>query len=259
MQPDEEVAGPHLRPEDDEGSRAGRATDEGGDMTTEAATVDEFDRGRLVAIAQRTVDINAALDRLERDFRGIFNRETIERFIYDSAARLGEAKVTTYVPIIAERFAKERLKALARVEGRMLTTIPSVLFLCTHNAGRSQIAAGWVKQLVGDRVLVWSGGSDPTSEVNPAAIEAMNEVGIDIAQEFPKPWTDEIVRAADVVVTMGCGDACPIYPGVRYIDWEVDDPAEVGLDAVRAIRDDIEGRVRTLVEEMQLAAKSGAA
>ena len=159
-------------------------------MTTKTARVDEFDRERLVAVAQRTVDINAALDRLVRDFRGIFNRETIERFIYDSAARLGEAKVTTYVPIIAERFAKERLKALARVEGRMLTTVPSVLFLCTHNAGRSQMAAGWVKQLAGDRVLVWSGGSDPTSEVNTAAVEAMNEVGIDIAQEFPKPeWT----------------------------------------------------------------------
>ena len=228
-------------------------------MTTKTARVDEFDRERLVAVAQRTVDINAALDRLVRDFRGIFNRETIERFIYDSAARLGEAKVTTYVPIIAERFAKERLKALARVEGRMLTTVPSVLFLCTHNAGRSQMAAGWVKQLAGDRVLVWSGGSDPTSEVNTAAVEAMNEVGIDIAQEFPKPWTDEIVRAADTVVTMGCGDACPIYPGVRYVDWEVDDPAEAGLDSVRAIRDDIERRVRLLVEEMELEARSGAA
>ena len=121
------------------------------------------------------------------------------------------------------------------------------------------IGGSGVKQLAGDRVLVWSGGSDPASEVNPAAVEAVNEVGIDIAQEFPKPWTDEIVRAADVVVTMGCGDACPIYPGVRYVDWEVDDPAEAGLDAVRAIRDDIEDRVRSLVEEMGLEAQSGAA
>ena len=114
-------------------------------MTTDTARVNEFDRERLVAIAQRTVDINAALDRLVRDFRGIFSRETIERFIYDSAARLGEAKVTAYVPIIAERFAKGAAQGpRGVVEGRMLTTVPSVLFLCTHNAGRSQMAAGWV-------------------------------------------------------------------------------------------------------------------
>ena len=131
-------------------------------------------------------------------------------------------------------------------------TTPSVLFLCVHNAGRSQMAAGWLRHLAGDRVDVYSGGSEPASEVNPAAIDAMAEVGIDIATQYPKPWTDEIVRAADVVVTMGCGDACPIFPGQRYEDWELDDPAGLGVDAVRPIRDEIRRRVETLIGSLQL-------
>jgi len=105
---------------------------------------------------------------------------------------------------------------------------PSILFLCVHNAGRSQMAAGWIRHLAGDRVDVFSGGSEPAGTVNRAAIEAMAEVGIDIGVEYPKRWTDEIVRAADVVITMGCGDACPLYPGKRYEDWQLEDPA--GLD-----------------------------
>jgi arsenate reductase (thioredoxin) len=127
---------------------------------------------------------------------------------------------------------------------------PSVMFLCVHNAGRSQMAAGWLRHLAGDRVDVFSGGSEPASTVNPAAIEAMAEVGIDIGAESPKPWIDEIVRAADVVITMGCGDACPVYPGKRYEDWVLDDPEGLGLAEVRPIRDDIRGRVETLMAEM---------
>ena len=130
---------------------------------------------------------------------------------------------------------------------------PSVLFLCVHNAGRSQMAAGWLSHLAGDRVDVFSGGSEPASTVNPAAIEAMAEVGIDIRTEFPKPWTDEIIRAADVVITMGCGDACPVYPGKRYEDWVLDDPEGLGVDAIRPIRDEIRGRVEKLIAEMGLA------
>ena len=114
-----------------------------------------------------------------------------------------------------------------------------MLFLCVHNAGRSQMALGWFQHLAGDRAVAWSGGSEPGNEVNPAAIAAMAEVGIDIGREFPKPWTDEIVQAADVVVTMGCGDACPLFPGKRYEDWELDDPAGQSVDAVRPIRDEI--------------------
>ncbi|HEX3198676.1 MAG TPA: arsenate reductase ArsC [Propionibacteriaceae bacterium] len=131
---------------------------------------------------------------------------------------------------------------------------PSVLFVCVHNAGRSQMAAGWLRHLAGDRVRVYSGGSEPASEVNAAAADAMAEVGIDIATQQPKPWTDDMARAADVVVTMGCGDACPIFPGTRYEDWELDDPAGLGVDAVRPIRDEIRRRVEILIASLQLEA-----
>jgi protein-tyrosine-phosphatase len=129
---------------------------------------------------------------------------------------------------------------------------PSVLFLCVHNAGRSQMAAGWLHHLAGDRVQVHSGGSEPAAHVNPAAVAAMAEVGIDISNGLPERWTDEIVRAADVVVTMGCGDACPVFPGKRYEDWELDDPAGLGVDAVRPIRDEIRRRVVTLIASLEL-------
>ena len=130
--------------------------------------------------------------------------------------------------------------------------VPAVLFLCVHNAGRSQMALGWFHYLAGDRAVAWSGGSEPAKQINPSAIEAMAEVGIDITGEYPKPWTDEIVRAADVVVTMGCGDACPFYPGKRYLDWELEDPAGHHVEAVRPIRDEIERRVRELLKELSV-------
>ena len=127
-----------------------------------------------------------------------------------------------------------------------------MLFLCVHNAGRSQMALGWFNHLAGDRAVAWSGGSEPGTEINPAAVAAMAEVGIDITGEFPKPWTDEIVQAADVVVTMGCGDACPLFPGKRYEDWELDDPAGQDVDAVRPIRDEIRRRVETLLASLDV-------
>ena len=133
-----------------------------------------------------------------------------------------------------------------------MTATPSVLFVCVHNAGRSQMAAGWLQHLAGDTVTVYSGGSEPASEINPAAIAAMAEVGIDITADYPTPWTDEIVRAADVVITMGCGDACPLFPGQRYEDWELDDPAGLDVEAVRPIRDEIRRRVEGLIDSLQL-------
>ena len=133
---------------------------------------------------------------------------------------------------------------------------PVVLFLCVHNAGRSQMAMGFFQRLAGDAAVTWSGGSEPASEVNPAAVEAMAERGIDISREFPKPLTDEVVRAADVVITMGCGDSCPIYPGKHYEDWEVADPAGLPLEAVRPIRDDIRRRVDELVVKFTPAASA---
>lgn len=127
---------------------------------------------------------------------------------------------------------------------------PTVLFLCVHNAGRSQMAAGWLTHLADGRVHVLSGGSEPADEVNPAAIEAMREVDIDIAAQQPERWTEETIVAADVIVTMGCGDSCPVVPGTRYLDWELPDPAGKGVAAVRPIRDDIERRVRGLLAEL---------
>ncbi len=195
--------------------------------------------------------IRTVAARLEPQFAGTFGPETIERFVNDSLEQLmPTAKVTTFLPVIAEKFARERLRALGKVEGSLPSDVPGVLFLCVHNAGRSQMAAGWLRHLAGDTAMVWSGGSEPTSEINPAAIAAMAEVGIDITDEFPKPWTDEIVRAADVVITMGCGDACPLYPGKRYEDWELDDPDGMSLDAVRTIRDEIRGRVDELLASL---------
>jgi arsenate reductase (thioredoxin) len=206
-----------------------------------------------LSIAQRHLIHTSAL-RLQDKFEGIFGPETIERYINDSLDQLlPNSEVVSFVPIFVERFAKDRLRALAKVEGKMISDKPSVMFLCVHNAGRSQMASGWLKHLSGDRVDVFSGGSEPASTVNPAAIEAMAEVGIDIRTEFPKPWTDEIIRAADVVITMGCGDACPVYPGKHYEDWVLDDPEGLGVEAVRPIRDEIRGRVEKLMAEMKIA------
>lgn len=155
-----------------------------------------------------------------------------------------------FVPVLAHRFARERLKALAQWEGLMVKEMPEVLFVCVHNAGRSQMAAGLVKLRSHARIHVRSAGSDPGEEINPAVVAAMDEIGVDMSEEFPKPLTDEVVRAADVVITMGCGDACPIYPGKRYEDWTFGDPAGKDLDTVRGIRDEIDGRVQKLINEL---------
>jgi arsenate reductase (thioredoxin) len=198
--------------------------------------------------------IHTAAVRLQDKFEGIFGPETIERYINDSLDQLlPTSEVVSFVPIFVERFAKDRLRALAKVEGRIISDKPSVMILCVHNAGRSQMAAGWLKFLTDERVDVFSGGSEPASQINPAAIEAMAEVGIDIRTEFPKPWTDEITRAADIVITMGCGDACPVYPGKRYEDWVLDDPEGLDLEGVRPIRDEIRGRVEELIAQLDIA------
>ena len=189
-------------------------------------------------------------ERCSVGFGGLFSEQTVERVVADSLNRLADARVRTYVPLLAERFAREHLRAAATNQGAFVTDKPTVLFLCVHNAGRSQMAAGWMRSLADDRVEVMSGGSAPAERVNPAAVESMREVGIDIADGYPKPWTDETLGAADVVVTMGCGDACPVYPGKRYVDWQVDDPAGKPVDDVRPIRDDIERRVRALLEDL---------
>jgi arsenate reductase len=200
--------------------------------------------------------MKSASARLVGEFEGVFGKETIERFLHSSFDQFaGNATIPQFLPLMAERFARHRLHALAKVEGLRDDGKPAVLFLCVHNAGRSQMAMGFFRHLANDRATAWSGGSEPGIEVNPAAIEAMSERGIDISQEFPKPWTDETVRAADVVITMGCGDACPLFPGKRYEEWLLDDPAGLDVEHVRPVRDEIERRVRNLLSELGVPAQ----
>jgi arsenate reductase (thioredoxin) len=191
---------------------------------------------------------------LQTEFAGTFSVETIERFLQTSYDQFADrAKFANFLPLMAERFARQRLTALARVEGKHKEDgVPIVLFLCVHNAGRSQMALGWFNHVARGQAIAWSGGSEPSTEINPSAIDAMREVGINIATEFPKPWTDEILRAADVVITMGCGDACPIFPGKRYEDWELDDPEGLDVEGVRPIRDEIGRRVQELLTTLQV-------
>ena len=204
---------------------------------------------------EQSLALRKSASYLQSDFEGVFGKETIELFLHTSFDQFADkAIVPNFLPLLAERFARQRLKALAKVEGKADDGLPIVLFLCVHNAGRSQMALGWFTALAGDRATAWSGGSEPGVEVNPAAVAAMREVGIDISEEFPKPWTEEIVKAADVVVTMGCGDACPIYPGKRYEDWTLDDPAGKSLEEVRPIRDEIGRRVRELLDGLKVPA-----
>ena len=127
---------------------------------------------------------------------------------------------------------------------------PSVLFLCVHNAGRSQIGAGWMRHLAGEAIQVYSAGSSPAEQINPVAVEAMSEIGIDIRTQQPKKWTDEIVREVDVIISMGCGDTCPVYPGKRYIDWEIEDPAGQEIEMIRIVRDQIKQHVQELIVEL---------
>lgn len=198
----------------------------------------------------------AAAVHLARDLEGVYGAETIERFLHTSYDQFaGTAKVLNFLPPLAERFAKQRLTALSRVGGRAHDGRPAVLFLCVHNAGRSQMALGFFEYYAGDAAVGWSGGSEPGAEVNPAAIEAMRERQIDISGEYPKPWTDEVVRAADVVITMGCGDACPVFPGKRYEEWVLHDPAGWDAPGIRPVRDEIERRVLTLLDELGVPAR----
>lgn len=211
-----------------------------------------------LTLDQKTA-LKTAAAHLADEFAGIFGEETIQRFLYSSYDQFASnAKFSHFLPLIAERFARQRLSALAKVEGKSNDGRPTVLFLCVQNAGRSQMALGWFKHHAGDAAVAWSGGSEPGSEIHLEAVEVMAEIGIDIRQEFPKPWTDEIVRAADVVITMGCGDACPIFPGKRYEDWPLDDPAEQTFDEVRRIRDEIGARVQALLSELLPISESAA-
>lgn len=190
-------------------------------------------------------------ERLHIIFKKQFSLETIEKYVFESYSLLdAKSEVKLYLMAMAERFARDRLYALLKSEKLVESEKLDILYVCVHNSGRSQMAAGFTAKLGGERVTVRSAGSAPKESISKVVLEAMAEVGIDITQEFPKPLTDEVVRASDAVITMGCGDACPIYPGKRYEDWVLDDPAGQDLDAVRVIRDQIKMKVEKLLGEL---------
>ena len=202
----------------------------------------------LVPVSRQT--FARSIESLATEFRGIFSLETIERYVHESIDRMAGARVVDFIPLFVHRFAREQLRALAQAEGAIIKDVPEVLFVCVHNAGRSQMAAALLDHHAKGRVHVRSAGSAPGDTINPAVMAAMDEWGIDLSTEFPKPLTDEFVKAADAVITMGCGDACPIYSGKRYEDWELEDPAGQPVEVVRRIRDDIDLRVQQLLAEL---------
>lgn len=206
------------------------------------------DSGALVelpAVLQRVTE------RLAYRFSTSFSRETVERYVADSYRLLSQrAKAPHHLVSLTTKFAEDRLGALAVASGRDLRGTPEVLFVCVQNAGRSQLAAALLRQMTGDRVHVRTAGSKPSDQIDPLVVEALDEIGVPVVAEFPKPLTDEVVQAADVVITMGCGDACPIYSGRRYLDWPIPDPVGRPMADVRMIRDDIAGRLQTLCAEL---------
>jgi arsenate reductase len=195
-------------------------------------------------------EIEPVVEVLLAEFGAVFGRADIERMAAGSIDLLEEIRSGPLRVVEVEQFTRDRLRAQGRVEGTLLASVPSVNFVCVHNAGRSQLAAGWARHLGGDRLLVFSGGSAPADTINPRAVEAMAEVGIDISEAFPVCFTDEIIQASDVVITMGCGDACPYFPNKRYVDWDLADPHNAQIEQVRTIRDEIGRRVGQLLVEM---------
>ncbi|MET0714303.1 MAG: arsenate reductase ArsC [Mycetocola sp.] len=190
-------------------------------------------------------------DNLGTKFVGVFALETVERYVLESyTALLRTSTVKAHLTNNTIRFATDRLTALAQAKGAIDRPVPEVLFVCVENAGRSQMAAVLTTVLSGGAVHVRSAGSAPAHQINPTVVAAMAEIGLDLDAAFPKPLTDDVVQAADVVITMGCGDACPLYPGKRYQDWELTDPAGLPLEDVRRVRDDIRAHVEAMLAEL---------
>lgn len=195
--------------------------------------------------------LSRAAQNLAAKYAGVFSPQTVERYVFESYTALRRtARIHTHLSALATRFAGDRLTALAQSQGAVPKDVPEILFICVHNAGRSQMAAALLNHHGNGRVHVRSAGSAPTGEINPQVVEALTEIGIDLGAEFPKPLTDDVVAAADVVVSMGCGDACAVYPGKRYLDWTIEDPAGQPLKVVRTIRDDLDTRVRSLLTNL---------
>ncbi|MEV6273359.1 arsenate reductase ArsC [Kribbella sp. NPDC051936] len=195
--------------------------------------------------------LTRAAERLADRFAGVFGFETIDRHVHESyVALFRTAKIRRHLPALAEHFAADRLNALAHAKGAIISPVPQVLFLCVANAGRSQMAAALLSHYAAGKVVVRSAGSQPAAEIEEPVEPLLTELGVIMPDAYPKPLTDDVVRAADVVITLGCGDACPVLPGKRYYDWAIDDPAGRPEDVVRRIRDEINAKVRALVAEL---------
>ncbi|MBJ2122464.1 arsenate reductase ArsC [Arthrobacter sp. MSA 4-2] len=205
----------------------------------------------LLGLQDNTVLLQRISTRLADKYTGIFAAETVERYVFESYTALARtARITTFLPATTEHFASDRLTALAISKGALASEVPEVLFVCVQNAGRSQMAAALLAVESRGRIHVRSAGSLPAADLDSTVVAAMSEMGLDLSRNYPKPLTDDVVRAADVVITMGCGDSCPIYPGKRYEDWDLPDPAGQNLETVRDIRDRIHDRVKTLVHSL---------
>ncbi|HEX5771953.1 MAG TPA: arsenate reductase ArsC [Nocardioidaceae bacterium] len=197
--------------------------------------------------------LSRVTDELARSFAEHFSPETVAEVVDESYRLLADkATIRTHLVPLSARFARDRLDSLAKSEGLVENPTPQVLFVCVHNAGRSQMAAALLAQKAQGRVTVRSAGSAPASDVHPTVLAVMAEAGLDLGTAFPKPLTDETVRAADVVVTMGCGDACPVYSGKRYLNWELSDPAGTDAGGVRALRDEIDRHVTDLLRSLDI-------
>ncbi|NWL12495.1 phosphatase [Paenarthrobacter nitroguajacolicus] len=205
----------------------------------------------VLGLRDNTEVLHRISDRLAHRFSGVFAPETVERYVFESYTALARtAKISAYLPATTEHFANDRLAALAKSKNAVVSDVPEVLFVCVQNAGRSQMAAALLHVESKGKIRVRSAGSMPASELDATVVAVMGEMGLDLGKDYPKPLTDDVVRASDVVITMGCGDSCPIYPGKRYEDWELTDPAGQSIDTVREIRDEIHQRIKTLVASL---------
>ena len=211
----------------------------------------EHRKSVLTGLTDDTAVLGRISEDLTQKFTGIFAAETVERYVFESYTALARtSRIHTYLAATTARFAADRLRALAQSKGAIAHDVPEVLFVCVHNAGRSQMAAALLNKHAQGVVHVRSAGSAPAADLEPSVVAAMAEVGIDLSEEFPKPLTDDVVRAADVVITMGCGDSCPIYPGKQYLDWKIEDPATKDLAGAKEIRDEIDLLVREFLTDL---------
>jgi arsenate reductase (thioredoxin) len=211
-----------------------------------AETSNQPSRGRLT-------DYDRLVDDLAYTYEGIFSRDSIAHAVADAREALEPtATIPNFLPLLVSRFAREQLTAVAQADGRLIKPVPELLFVCVQNAGRSQMAPALAQHLSAGKVHVRSAGSRPADKINPMAVQVLAERGITLTEAYPKPLTNDVVHAADVIVTMGCGDACPIYPGKRYLDWDVADPNDQPIDSVRNIRDDLQARITALLRDLNI-------